>query len=162
MQKWSRDVEGEDVEIEYFFIREQLWPVVILQDVESQDCYTKQEMRGKIETTIWSMDELEENPILQKWSKMAHKSSEVVHWHSDYFDYVTKLLTSYSCKLINTILYLYHTMSEGRESGYTCSSCGASFSTHEGLVNHNVDIHGAAIGAQLRQSEEIQKQRREE
>ena len=63
MQKWSRDVEGEDVEIEYFFIREQLWPVVILQDVESQDCYTKQEMRGKIETTIWSMDELEENPI---------------------------------------------------------------------------------------------------
>ncbi len=53
-------------------------------------------------------------------------------------------------------------MSEGSESGYTCSSCGASFSTHEGLVNHNVDIHGAAVGAQLRQSEEIQKQRREE
>ena len=31
-----------------------------------------------------------------------------------------------------------------------------------GLVNHNVDFHGAAVGAQLRQSEEIQKQRREE
>jgi uncharacterized C2H2 Zn-finger protein len=53
-------------------------------------------------------------------------------------------------------------MSEGRESGYTCSSCGASFRTHESLVNHNVETHGAAIGAQLRQSEEIQKQRREE
>ena len=53
-------------------------------------------------------------------------------------------------------------MSEGKESSYTCSSCGASFSTHEGLVNHNVEAHGAALGAQLRQSEEIQKQRREE
>jgi transcription elongation factor Elf1 len=52
--------------------------------------------------------------------------------------------------------------SETREGGYTCSDCGASFSTHEGLVNHNVDVHGAAVGAQLRQSEEIQKQRREE
>ena len=45
---------------------------------------------------------------------------------------------------------------------FTCEACGASFSTHEGLVNHNVDSHGAAIGAQLRQSEEIQKQRSEE
>jgi transcription elongation factor Elf1 len=53
-------------------------------------------------------------------------------------------------------------MSETREGGYTCSDCGASFSTHEGLVNHNVDVHGAAVGTQLRQSEEIQKQRREE
>ena len=53
-------------------------------------------------------------------------------------------------------------MSETREHGYTCSDCGASFSTQEGLVNHNVDFHGAAVGAQLRQSEEIQKQRREE
>ncbi len=57
---------------------------------------------------------------------------------------------------------LYYTMSERRQDSYTCSECGASFSTHEGLVNHNVDIHGAALGAQLRQSEEIQKQRREE
>ncbi len=53
-------------------------------------------------------------------------------------------------------------MSETREGGYTCSDRGASFSTHEGLVNHNVDVHGAAAGTQLRQSEEIQKQRREE
>jgi hypothetical protein len=45
---------------------------------------------------------------------------------------------------------------------FTCEACGALFSTHEGLVNHNVDSHGAAIGAQLRQSEEIQKQRSEE
>ena len=53
-------------------------------------------------------------------------------------------------------------MSERREGSYTCSDCGASFSTHEGLVNHNVEAHGAAVGAQLRQSEENQKQRREE
>ncbi len=53
-------------------------------------------------------------------------------------------------------------MSEKGEGSYTCSDCGASFSTHEGLVNHNVDVHGAAVGVQLRQSEEIQKQRREE
>lgn len=59
-------------------------------------------------------------------------------------------------------MHLYHTMSDGKESGYSCSSCGVSFSTHEGLVNHNVEAHGAALGAQLRQSEEIQKQRREE
>ena len=53
-------------------------------------------------------------------------------------------------------------MSEKREGSYKCSDCGASFSTHEGLVNHNVDSHGAAVGVQLRQSEEIQKQRSEE
>ncbi|MDQ3851394.1 MAG: hypothetical protein M3299_01005 [Thermoproteota archaeon] len=53
-------------------------------------------------------------------------------------------------------------MSERREGSYTCSDCGASFTTHEDLVNHNVKAHGAALGAQLRQSEEIQKQRREE
>ena len=53
-------------------------------------------------------------------------------------------------------------MSETRKDSYTCSDCGASFSTHEDLVKHNVDAHGAALGAQLRQSEEIQKQRREE
>lgn len=58
--------------------------------------------------------------------------------------------------------YALDIMSETREGGYTCSDCGASFSTHEGLVNHNVDVHGAAVGVQLRQSEEIQKQRREE
>lgn len=69
---------------------------------------------------------------------------------------------NYSCKLINTILHLCYMMSEKGEGSYTCSDCGASFSTHQGLVNHNVDIHGAAVGVQLRQSEEIQKQRREE
>ncbi|MGH9926608.1 MAG: hypothetical protein ACRD5B_14650 [Nitrososphaeraceae archaeon] len=53
-------------------------------------------------------------------------------------------------------------MSDTGEGNYTCSNCGTSFSTHEGLVNHNVDVHGAAVGVQLRQSEEIQKQRREE
>jgi hypothetical protein len=45
------------------------------------------------------------------------------------------------------------------ENTFSCDACGASFSTHQGLVNHNVHSHGAAIGAQLRQSEEIQKQR---
>lgn len=45
---------------------------------------------------------------------------------------------------------------------YTCEACGASFNTHEALVNHNVEIHGAAIGAQLRQSDEIQKERARE
>jgi transcription elongation factor Elf1 len=48
------------------------------------------------------------------------------------------------------------------ENTFTCDACGASFSTHQALVNHNVDSHSAAIGAQLRQSEEIQKQRAEE
>jgi hypothetical protein len=57
---------------------------------------------------------------------------------------------------------MLYIMSEIREGSYTCSDCGASFSTHQGLVNHNVDIHGAAVGVQLRQSEEIQKQRRQE
>jgi uncharacterized C2H2 Zn-finger protein len=48
------------------------------------------------------------------------------------------------------------------ENKFACEACGASFSTHEGLVNHNVNSHGAAIGTQLRQSEEIKKQRDEE
>ena len=48
------------------------------------------------------------------------------------------------------------------ENTFSCEACGASFNNHQGLVNHNVDSHGAAIGAQLRQSEEIQKQRAEE
>jgi transcription elongation factor Elf1 len=45
------------------------------------------------------------------------------------------------------------------ENTFTCDACGASFSTHQALVNHNVDSHSAAIGAQLRRSEEIQKQK---
>jgi predicted nucleic acid-binding Zn ribbon protein len=45
---------------------------------------------------------------------------------------------------------------------YDCKECGTSFAIHEALVNHNVSTHGAAIGAQLRQSEEIEKQRERE
>ncbi len=41
---------------------------------------------------------------------------------------------------------------------YDCKECGVSFTTHEALVNHNVGTHGAAIGTQLRQSEEIEKE----
>jgi len=52
-------------------------------------------------------------------------------------------------------------MSETK-GNYTCEACNSTFSTHEGLVNHNVEAHGAALGAQLRQSEEIQKQRAQE
>jgi hypothetical protein len=48
------------------------------------------------------------------------------------------------------------------ENKFTCEACGASFSTHEGLVHHNVESHGAPLGEQIRQSEEIQKQRAEE
>ena len=53
----------------------------------------------------------------------------------------------------NTILDLYHIMSETGEGSYTCGDCGSSFSTHQGLVNHNVVAHGAAAGIRLRQSE---------
>lgn len=53
-------------------------------------------------------------------------------------------------------------MSNPTEGSYTCTECGASFDTHQGLVNHKVDAHGAALGAQIRQSEEIQKQRQKE
>jgi hypothetical protein len=48
---------------------------------------------------------------------------------------------------------------------FTCEACGGSFSTHEELENHFANAHGGAVGAQgtqLRQSEEIQKQRAEE
>lgn len=45
---------------------------------------------------------------------------------------------------------------------YTCAACGASFRLHEDLVRHNKNAHGAPIGTQLRQSEEIQKQRERE
>ena len=48
------------------------------------------------------------------------------------------------------------------DKSFSCEACGVSFSTHEALVNHNVNSHGAAIGTQLRQSEEIKKQRAEE
>lgn len=55
-------------------------------------------------------------------------------------------------------------MSEAGDGGskFCCNVCGVSFSNHAGLVNHNVEVHGAAVGTQLRQSEEIQKQRARE
>lgn len=55
---------------------------------------------------------------------------------------------------------LYHQMSQTKD--FSCAECGTSFSSHEGLVKHNIEAHGATIGEQLRQSEEIQRQRREE
>jgi hypothetical protein len=53
-------------------------------------------------------------------------------------------------------------MSETKSNKYTCEACGASFFLHEDLVKHNVQAHDASLGAQLRQSEEIQKQRERE
>ena len=58
---------------------------------------------------------------------------------------------------VSYIIYMSET--KGR---YTCEACGASFNLHEDLVRHNANAHGAAIGTQLRQSEEIQKQRERE
>jgi hypothetical protein len=53
-------------------------------------------------------------------------------------------------------------MSETKRNKYTCEACGESFYLHEDLVKHNVQVHGATLGTQLRQSEEIQKQRERE
>lgn len=55
-------------------------------------------------------------------------------------------------------------MSETDRKRYTCEACGESESyyLHEDLVKHNVQVHGAALGEQLRQSDEIQKQRERE
>jgi hypothetical protein len=50
-------------------------------------------------------------------------------------------------------------MSETKHNKYTCEACGEAFYLHEDLVKHNVQVHGAALGEQLRQSDEIQKQR---
>jgi len=52
-------------------------------------------------------------------------------------------------------------MSEAKGK-YTCEACGASFYLHEDLVRHNANAHGAAVGTQLRQSEEIKKERERE
>jgi hypothetical protein len=49
-------------------------------------------------------------------------------------------------------------MSETDRKRYTCEACGESYYLHEDLVKHNVQVHGAALGEQLRQSDEIQKQ----
>ena len=56
----------------------------------------------------------------------------------------------------------YEFMSETKRSTYTCEACGGTFYLHEDLVKHNVQVHGAALGDQLRQSGEIQKQRERE
>jgi hypothetical protein len=53
-------------------------------------------------------------------------------------------------------------MSEAKRNTYTCEACGEAFYLHEDLVKHNVQVHGATLGEQLRQSEEIQKQRERE
>jgi hypothetical protein len=50
-------------------------------------------------------------------------------------------------------------MSETKTNGYTCEACGESFYLHEDLVKHNVQMHGATLGEQVRQSDEIRKQR---
>jgi hypothetical protein len=52
-------------------------------------------------------------------------------------------------------------MSEAKGS-YTCNACGMSFSSNEELMSHNRQAHAAAEGAQLRQSEEAQRQRSEQ
>jgi hypothetical protein len=62
---------------------------------------------------------------------------------------------------LNTML-IYRMMYMVEGKSFNCEACGVSFSTHEALVDHNVNSHGAAIGTQLRQSEEIKKQRAEE
>jgi hypothetical protein len=63
---------------------------------------------------------------------------------------------------INSVMYdIKRTMSESKGK-YTCEACGVSFYLHEDLVRHNANAHGASIGTQLRQSEEIKKQRERE
>jgi hypothetical protein len=51
---------------------------------------------------------------------------------------------------------------EASHNKYTCEACGESYHRHEDLVDHNVRVHGAALGEQIRQSDEIQKQRERE
>jgi|RhiMethySRZTD1v2_1073278.scaffolds.fasta_scaffold176170_3 hypothetical protein len=53
-------------------------------------------------------------------------------------------------------------MSETNSKKYTCEACGESYYTHEDLVKHNVQVHGAALGEQIRQSDEIRKERERE
>jgi hypothetical protein len=43
---------------------------------------------------------------------------------------------------------------------YTCEAYGESYYLHEDLVKHSVQVHGATLGEQLRQSDEIRKQRK--
>ncbi len=53
-------------------------------------------------------------------------------------------------------------MSETQRNRYTCKVYGESYYLHEDLVKHNVQVHGATLGEQLRQSEEARKQREHE
>lgn len=46
-------------------------------------------------------------------------------------------------------------MSETKRNRYTCEA----YYLHEDLVKHNVQVHSTTLGEQLRQSEEIRKQR---
>ena len=50
-------------------------------------------------------------------------------------------------------------MSETKRNRYTCEACGEAYYLHEDLVKHNVQVHGATLDEQLRQSEELRKQR---
>jgi hypothetical protein len=50
-------------------------------------------------------------------------------------------------------------MSKTKRDRYTCDACGESYNMHEDLVKHNVQLHGATLGEQIRHSEEIRKQR---
>ncbi|HJU35211.1 MAG TPA: hypothetical protein VJ695_08830 [Nitrososphaera sp.] len=49
-----------------------------------------------------------------------------------------------------------------KSTKYTCEECSESYYRHEDLVDHNVRVHGAALGEQVRQSDEIRKQRERE
>ena len=49
-------------------------------------------------------------------------------------------------------------MSETKRNRYNCEVCGQSYYLHEDLVKHNVQVHGATLGEQLRQSDEVRKQ----
>lgn len=72
-------------------------------------------------------------------------------------------MTNFHARVCNCLKLLapINTMSDTKKR-YECTACGTSFATHEGLVKHNVEVHGADIGTQLRQSEEIQKERERE
>jgi hypothetical protein len=48
-------------------------------------------------------------------------------------------------------------MSKTKRDRYTCDACGESYNLHEDLVKHNVQLHGATLGEQIRHSEEISK-----
>jgi hypothetical protein len=51
-------------------------------------------------------------------------------------------------------------MSETKHARYTCEACDESFYLHEDLVKHNVQVHGATLGEQLRQRKKYEKTKR--